>query len=209
MVASVRANGRCWCRSQRWQAQPGAGCLLPLPAGRRPTHSAVRLRLARQFSVLARFSARAGRLRYSVAAANRWPRRGVRASSALLAQQPHGPYYLFGYSLGGTLSPGIAARLRQRGRSGGLLGLLDARPETQNWAERVTGWIPRYWRRSTASAKHSRRPAKRPPASCSAPSRRQLCRCGAAVNFCHSEFDGKATLFVAEDAAGGMDPQVV
>lgn len=43
----------------------------------------------------------------------------------LLAQQPHGPYYLFGYSLGGTLARGIAARLRQRGEAVAFLGLLD------------------------------------------------------------------------------------
>jgi enterobactin synthetase component F len=55
----------------------------------------------------------------------------------LLAQQPHGPYYLFGYSLGGTLAQGIAARLRQRGEAVAFLGLLDTwPPETQNWAEK-------------------------------------------------------------------------
>jgi len=55
----------------------------------------------------------------------------------LLAQQPHGPYYLFGYSLGGTLAQGIAARLRQRGEAVAFLGLLDTwPPETQNWSEK-------------------------------------------------------------------------
>ncbi|SCB93362.1 enterobactin synthetase component F [Kosakonia oryzendophytica] len=57
--------------------------------------------------------------------------------ATLLAQQPHGPYYLFGYSLGGTLAQGIAARLRQRGEDVAFLGLLDTwPPETQNWAEK-------------------------------------------------------------------------
>jgi enterobactin synthetase component F len=35
--------------------------------------------------------------------------------ATLRAQQPHGPYYLLGYSLGGTLAQGIAARLREQG----------------------------------------------------------------------------------------------
>ncbi|MFH7827066.1 enterobactin non-ribosomal peptide synthetase EntF [Kluyvera chengduensis] len=57
--------------------------------------------------------------------------------ATLLAQQPHGPYYLLGYSLGGTLAQGIAARLRQRGEAVAFLGLLDTwPPETQNWAEK-------------------------------------------------------------------------
>lgn len=57
--------------------------------------------------------------------------------ATLLEQQPHGPYYLLGYSLGGTLAQGIAARLRARGEQVAFLGLLDARPpETQNWQEK-------------------------------------------------------------------------
>ncbi|MGC7978442.1 thioesterase domain-containing protein, partial [Salmonella enterica] len=55
----------------------------------------------------------------------------------LLARQPHGPYYLLGYSLGGTLAQGIAARLRARGETVAFLGLLDTwPPETQNWREK-------------------------------------------------------------------------
>lgn len=55
----------------------------------------------------------------------------------LLELQPHGPYYLLGYSLGGTLAQGIAARLRQRGEEVAFLGLLDTwPPETQNWAQK-------------------------------------------------------------------------
>ncbi len=79
----------------------------------------------------------------------------------LLAQQPHGPYYLFGYSLGGTLAQGIAARLRQRGEEVAFLGLLDTwPPETQNWAEKeANGWIPKCWRKSPASAKRFSPPA--------------------------------------------------
>jgi enterobactin synthetase component F len=57
--------------------------------------------------------------------------------ATLRAQQPHGPYYLLGYSLGGTLAQGIAARLREQGETVAFLGLLDTwPPETQNWAEK-------------------------------------------------------------------------
>lgn len=57
--------------------------------------------------------------------------------ATLLAQQPRGPYYLLGYSLGGTLAQGIAARLRARGEQVAFLGLLDTwPPETQNWQEK-------------------------------------------------------------------------
>ena len=57
--------------------------------------------------------------------------------ATLLSQQPHGPYYLLGYSLGGTLAQGIAARLLARGETVAFLGLLDTwPPETQNWQEK-------------------------------------------------------------------------
>ena len=61
--------------------------------------------------------------------------------ATLLEQQPHGPYYLLGYSLGGTLAQGIAARLRARGEQVAFLGLLDTwPPETQNWQEKRSQW---------------------------------------------------------------------
>ena len=48
--------------------------------------------------------------------------------------QPQGPYYLLGYSLGGTLAQGVAARLHAQGESVHFLGLLDTYPpETQQW----------------------------------------------------------------------------
>lgn len=48
--------------------------------------------------------------------------------------QPHGPYYLIGYSLGGTLAQGVAARLHAVGEEVRFLGLLDTYPpETQQW----------------------------------------------------------------------------
>ncbi|GAA0470259.1 MULTISPECIES: enterobactin synthase subunit F [Tatumella] len=55
----------------------------------------------------------------------------------LRQRQPHGPYYLLGYSLGGTLAQGVAARLEAAGEQVAFLGLLDTwPPETQNWDER-------------------------------------------------------------------------
>lgn len=55
----------------------------------------------------------------------------------LREQQPHGPYYLMGYSLGGTLAQAIAARLVGAGEEVAFLGLLDTwPPETQNWEEK-------------------------------------------------------------------------
>lgn len=51
--------------------------------------------------------------------------------------QPHGPYFFLGYSLGGTLAQGIAARLEAAGEEVAFLGLLDTwPPETQNWDEK-------------------------------------------------------------------------
>ncbi len=49
-------------------------------------------------------------------------------------QQPQGPYHFIGYSLGGTLAQGIAARLQAAGETVAFLGLLDTYPpETQRW----------------------------------------------------------------------------
>ena len=48
--------------------------------------------------------------------------------------QPHGPYWLLGYSLGGSLAQGIATKLQQAGEDVAFLGLLDTYPsEGQEW----------------------------------------------------------------------------
>lgn len=48
--------------------------------------------------------------------------------------QPQGPYYLLGYSLGGTVAYGVAARLRAQGERVNFLGLLDTYPaEAHDW----------------------------------------------------------------------------
>ncbi len=77
--------------------------------------------------------------------------------ATLLAQQPRGPYYLLGYSLGGTLAQGIAARLRARGEQVAFLGLLDTRHQKRKTGrkKKPTVWIRKCWRRLTASARRS------------------------------------------------------
>ncbi|AJQ94735.1 amino acid adenylation domain-containing protein [Gynuella sunshinyii] len=52
----------------------------------------------------------------------------------LRAIQPHGPYRLIGYSLGGVIAHGLAARLQALGEEVAFLGLLDTYPpEGQDW----------------------------------------------------------------------------
>lgn len=49
--------------------------------------------------------------------------------------QPHGPYHLLGYSLGGTVAYGLAVRLRRMGERVDFLGLLDTYPaEAHDWS---------------------------------------------------------------------------
>ncbi|MDN3578311.1 amino acid adenylation domain-containing protein [Chitinimonas viridis] len=49
--------------------------------------------------------------------------------------QPQGPYHLIGYSLGGTVAQGLAARLQAEGETVAFLGLLDTYPpEGQDWS---------------------------------------------------------------------------
>ncbi|MBJ3778760.1 non-ribosomal peptide synthetase [Acuticoccus mangrovi] len=50
--------------------------------------------------------------------------------------QPRGPYYLLGYSLGGTIAYGLAVRLRALGEEVRFLGLLDTYPaEAHDWSD--------------------------------------------------------------------------
>lgn len=51
-----------------------------------------------------------------------------RQLSIIRREQAHGPYYLLGYSLGGTVAYAVAAQLRTQGEEVAFLGLLDTYP---------------------------------------------------------------------------------
>lgn len=146
MVASTVEKLAAAVAEQR-DAQAGFGAILPLREGNGPTlfcfHPASGF--AWQFSVLQRWLS------------PRWAITGIQSPrpdgpmqqcasvdelcdhhyATLREQQPHGPYWLFGYSLGGTIAHGVAARLQAAGEEVAFLGLLDTwPPETQNWQEK-------------------------------------------------------------------------
>ncbi|WLI78926.1 enterobactin non-ribosomal peptide synthetase EntF [Kosakonia sp. H02] len=132
--------------------------------------------------------------------------------ATLLAQQPHGPYYLFGYSLGGTLAQGIAARLRQRGEAVAFLGLLDTwPPETQNWAEKEANGLDPDVLAEIERERQAFLAAQQGQASGELFSQIEGNYADAVrlLTTAHSmPFDGKATLFVAERTLpAGTDPQ--
>ncbi|HCI6113811.1 TPA: enterobactin non-ribosomal peptide synthetase EntF [Klebsiella quasipneumoniae subsp. similipneumoniae] len=202
----------------------GLDTLLPLRESDGPTlfcfHPASGF--AWQFSVLARYLSP----RWSISGIQSPRPQGPMASAAsldevcehhlqtLLAQQPHGPYYLFGYSLGGTLAQGIAARLRQRGEAVAFLGLLDTwPPETQNWAEKEANGLDPAVLAEIAREREAFLAAQQGQASGELFSAIEANYADAVrlLTTAHSaKFDGKATLFVAEKTRqAGMDPQVV
>ena len=202
----------------------GLDALLPLRESDGPTlfcfHPASGF--AWQFSVLARYL----NPRWSITGIQSPRPTGPMASAAnldevcehhlrtLLAQQPHGPYYLFGYSLGGTLAQGIAARLRQRGEEVAFLGLLDTwPPETQNWAEKEANGLDPAVLAEIAREREAFLAAQQGQASGELFSAIEGNYADAVrlLTTAHSaKFDGKATLFVAEKTRqAGMDPQVV
>ncbi len=129
--------------------------------------------------------------------------------ATLRAQQPHGPYHLFGYSLGGTLVQGIAARLRAQGEEVAFLGLLDTwPPETQNWREKeANGLDPEVLaeiereRQAFLAAQHGQASGELFSAI-----EGNYADAVRLLTTAHSaKFDGKATLFVAERTRT-MDP---
>lgn len=202
----------------------GLDTLLPLRESDGPTlfcfHPASGF--AWQFSVLARYLSPC----WSITGIQSPRPQGPMASAAsldevcehhlqtLLAQQPHGPYYLFGYSLGGTLAQGIAARLRQRGEAVAFLGLLDTwPPETQNWAEKEANGLDPAVLAEIAREREAFLAAQQGQASGELFSAIEANYADAVrlLTTAHSaKFDGKATLFVAEKTRqAGMDPQVV
>ncbi len=202
-------------------ARLGYETQLPLREGHGPTlfcfHPASGF--AWQFSVLARYLPS----RWSITGIQSPRPEGPMATAAtldevcdrhlatLLAQQPHGPYYLFGYSLGGTLAQGIAARLRQRGEEVAFLGLLDTwPPETQNWAEKEANGLDPEVLAEIDREREAFLAARQGMASDDLFSAIEGNYADAVrlLTTAHSvPFDGKATLFVADRTLpAGMDP---
>ncbi|KIS44849.1 enterobactin non-ribosomal peptide synthetase EntF [Kosakonia radicincitans] len=131
--------------------------------------------------------------------------------ATLLAQQPHGPYHLFGYSLGGTLAQGIAARLREQGEEVAFLGLLDTwPPETQNWAEKEANGLDPQVLAEIERERQAFLAAQQGQGSGELFSTIEGNYADAVrlLTTAHSlPFDGKATLFVAERTLpAGTDP---
>ncbi|MEQ6279657.1 enterobactin non-ribosomal peptide synthetase EntF [Kluyvera huaxiensis] len=122
--------------------------------------------------------------------------------ATLRREQPRGPYYLLGYSLGGTLAQGIAARLRQQGEEVAFLGLLDTwPPETQNWAEKEANGLDPAVLAEIDREREAFLAAQQGQASSELFTAIEGNYADAVrlLTTAHSaQFDGKATLFVAE-----------
>lgn len=75
--------------------------------------------------------------------------------ATLLSQQPHGPYYLLGYSLGGTLAQGSPrAYMPEESRLHSSVCWIPGRQRRKTGKKkRPMGWIQRCWRRSSVNAK--------------------------------------------------------
>ena len=84
-----------------------------------------------------------------------WPHSSVEAMAIdylreIKARQPHGPYYLCGYSFGGLVAFEIARRLLDSGNEVGLVGLFDTRMSPLRWPLRA--WLSVLRRRARPAA---------------------------------------------------------
>ena len=133
--------------------------------------------------------------------------------AAIREQQPHGPYFLLGYSLGGTLAQGIAARLQASGETVAFLGLLDTYPaEGQDWrtpdAEEAEQEVAREQAEFMAATEDERDPLLRAEKAAMfstivANYKDAVARLAEART---PRYAGKATLFMAEKTLpAGMD----
>nr|VXZ87365.1 Enterobactin synthase component F [Klebsiella pneumoniae] len=170
----------------------GLDTLLPLRESDGPTlfcfHPASGF--ARQFSVLARYLSPRWSItgiqspRPQADGQRRQPRRGVRASSAhaagAAAARPLLPVRVFA---GRHLSPGLPPACASAAKRWPSSACWIRPPETQNWAEKEANGLDR----GTGGDRPRARSVPRRPAGASLRRavqrhRRQLCRCGAAVN---------------------------
>ena len=121
------------------------------------------------------------------------------------------PTAAVGYSLGGTLAQGIAARLEAEGETVAFLGLLDTwPPETQNWAEKEANGLDPAVLAEIERERQAFIAAQQGQGSSALFNAIEGNYADAVrlLTTAHSSrFDGKATLFVAERTRT-MDPQV-
>jgi acetoacetyl-CoA synthetase len=68
---------------------------------------------------------------------------------AIKQLQPHGPYFLIGFSLGGLVTLEMAQQLTAQGEKIGLLAMLDSYPHVSHlsWTQRTRLWTRQAWRR--------------------------------------------------------------
>lgn len=119
----------------------------------------------------------------------------------LLAQQPHGPYYLFGYSLGGTLARGLPPACASAAKRWPSSACWIPPPETQNWAEKEANGLDPEVLAEIDREREAFLAAQQGQASGELFSAIEGNYADAVrlLTTAHSaKFDGKATLFVAE-----------
>ncbi len=180
-LSDEQAQRRGWIRFCRCARATARRCSASIPPPASPGSSACWRAISARAGRLPVFSRRARRPMASAASLDEVCEHHLRT---LLAQQPHGPYYLFGYSLGGTLARGLppaCASAAKRWPSSACW--IPAAGDAKLGGERGQ----RAGSRGTGGDRPRARSVPRRPAGASLRRavqrhRRQLCRCGAAVN---------------------------